>query len=71
MPGLIRALTKVCSKPGEFIATIEKRQGLKVACIEEIAYMLEYIDGDQLLKLAEPYKKNGYGQYLLNVVKNR
>jgi glucose-1-phosphate thymidylyltransferase len=49
----------------EFMATIEKRQGLKVACIEEIAYTLGYIDEQQLIALAEPLKKNGYGQYLL------
>lgn len=53
---------------GEFISTIEKRQGLKIACIEEIAYQLGYIDGDQLLKLAKPLKKNGYGQYLLKIL---
>ena len=53
----------------EFISTMEKRQGLKIACIEEIAYQLGYIDGDQLLKLAEPLKKNGYGQYLLKILK--
>lgn len=53
---------------GEFIATIEKRQGLKIACIEEIAYKLGYIDKDQLLRLAEPLKKNGYGQYLLGLL---
>lgn len=47
-----------------FIATIEKRQGLKVACIEEIAYKKEYIDRNQLLKLAEPLSKNEYGRYL-------
>jgi len=52
----------------EFIATIEKRQGLKLACIEEIAYSLGYIDKAQLLKLAEPYRKNGYGQYLLRLI---
>jgi len=52
----------------EFIATIEKRQGLKLACIEEIAYLLGYIDKKQLLKLAEPYRKNGYGQYLLKIL---
>ncbi len=50
-----------------FIATIENRQGLKVACIEEIAYKKEYIDRDQLLQLAEPLKKNEYGQYLLKI----
>lgn len=52
---------------GEFIATIEKRQGMKIACIEEIAYRLGYIDKEQLLRLAEPLKKNGYGQYLLSL----
>lgn len=50
-----------------FIATIEKRQGLKVACLEEIAYKMGYIDREQLTKLAEPLKKNQYGQYMLNL----
>ena len=49
---------------GEFIATIEKRQGLKMACIEEIAYKLGYIDKQKLLKAAEYHKKNAYGEYL-------
>jgi glucose-1-phosphate thymidylyltransferase len=53
---------------GEFIATIEKRQGLKMACIEEIAYRLGYIDRDHVLKIAKLYKKNGYGRYLLKVL---
>ena len=48
-----------------FIQTIEKRQGLKVACIEEIAYEEGYISKEQLLQLAEPLKKNDYGQYLI------
>lgn len=52
----------------EFIATIEKRQGLKVACVEEIAYTLGYIDREQLVRLAEPMKKNGYGKYLLKLL---
>ncbi len=52
----------------EFIATMEKRQGLKVACIEEIAYKLGYIDKEQLMKLAEALKNNGYGKYLMNLV---
>lgn len=52
-----------------FIATIENRQGLKVACIEEIAYEMGYIDGAKLEELAQPLKKNQYGQYLLNRVK--
>jgi glucose-1-phosphate thymidylyltransferase len=50
-----------------FIATIEQRQGLKVSCIEEIAYKRGYIDKEQLLKLADQLKKNQYGEYLLNV----
>ena len=54
---------------GQFIETIEKRQGLKVACIEEIAYNMKYIDKVQLNKLAKPLKKNGYGQYLLKLAK--
>lgn len=52
-----------------FIQTIEKRQGLKVACIEEIAYEMGYITADDLLKLAEPLKKNQYGQYLIRRAK--
>ena len=54
---------------GQFIETIEKRQGLKVACLEEIAYRMKYINAQQVRKLAEPLKKNGYGQYLLNMIK--
>ncbi len=49
---------------GEFIATIERRQGLKTACIEEIAYKLGYIDKAKLLKAAESHSKNSYGEYL-------
>lgn len=50
-----------------YISTIENRQGLKVACIEEIAYRMQYIDKEQLLRLAEPLKKNHYGQYLIKI----
>jgi len=50
-----------------FIETIEKRQTLKIACLEEIAFNMGYIDGDQLLALAEPLKKNEYGQYLIRL----
>lgn len=53
---------------GQFIATIEKRQGLKVACPEEIAYRRGYIDAAQIEKLAAPLKKNAYGQYLLQLL---
>lgn len=50
-----------------YIQTIENRQGLKVACLEEIAFEMGYITKEELLLLAEPLKKNGYGQYLLNI----
>jgi glucose-1-phosphate thymidylyltransferase len=53
---------------GQFIATIEKRQGLKVACPEEIAWRAGWIDAAQLQRLAEPMQKNGYGQYLLKLL---
>jgi len=54
-----------------FIETIEKRQGLKIACPEEIAYRQGYIDADQVIKLAEPLRKNAYGQYLLAMLNER
>ncbi|CAM1366687.1 dTDP-glucose pyrophosphorylase (glucose-1-phosphate thymidylyltransferase) [Tenacibaculum sediminilitoris] len=53
----------------QFIETIEKRQGLKVACVEEIALYMGYINKEQVKKLAEPLRKNSYGQYLLNLAK--
>lgn len=52
-----------------FIATLQKRQGLQVACPEEIAFRQGWISAEQLLQLADPLKKNGYGQYLLNLLK--
>jgi glucose-1-phosphate thymidylyltransferase len=55
----------------QFIETIERRQGLKVACPEEIAWRQGWIDGGQLERLAEPMKKNAYGQYLLEVLRDR
>ena len=54
-----------------FIQIIEKRQGLKIACVEEIAYRLGYIDAAQLERLAAPMLKNSYGQYLLSVLHDR
>lgn len=56
---------------GQFIATLERRQGLKVACPEEIAFRQQWIDAAQLEKLAQPLMKNGYGQYLLGLLKKR
>jgi len=56
---------------GQFIATIENRQGLKVACPEEIAYRKGYVSAEELEKLAQPLKKNGYGQYLLGLLKDK
>jgi glucose-1-phosphate thymidylyltransferase len=55
----------------QFIATLENRQGLKVACPEEIAYRQQWIDAAQLEKLAQPLTKNGYGQYLLRVLNEK
>jgi glucose-1-phosphate thymidylyltransferase len=56
---------------GQFISTIEKRQGLKVSCPEEIAWRKGWIDGEQLLRLAEPLSKNGYGGYLMDLMKRK
>lgn len=53
---------------GCFVQTVEKRQGLKIACLEEIAYRQGFIDADQVLKLANPLKKSGYGVYLEKLV---
>ena len=55
----------------QFIQTIENRQGLKVACPEEIAYRLGWIDAEQLERLAQPLSKNGYGQYLLSLLNEK
>lgn len=56
---------------GQFIATLENRQGLKVACPEEISFRQEWIDAAQLEKLARPLAKNGYGQYLLRILQEK
>ncbi len=55
----------------QFIATLEKRQGLKVACPEEIAYRQGWIDAERLERLAQPLTKNGYGQYLMRILKEQ
>ena len=54
-----------------FIETIERRQGLKIACPEEIAYRMGFIDAAQLEALARPLEKSGYGEYLRRVLKER
>ena len=56
---------------GQFIATLERRQGLKIACLEEIAWRNGFIDDAQLAKLAEPLAKNGYGQYLQRLLQDK
>jgi len=53
-----------------FIETLEKRQGLKIACIEEIAYRIGYISAEQVSRLAQPMQKNGYGKYLIEITKH-
>ena len=59
------------SEASTFIEVIEKRQGLKVACLEEIAYKQGWINKEQLLKLAQPMIKNGYGQYLIHLAEDK
>ena len=54
---------------GQFVQVIEERQGLKIGCIEEIAYQMNFIDQKQLKKIAEPLRKSGYGEYLLGLVR--
>lgn len=56
---------------GEFVSTIEKRTGLKIGCVEEIAHAQGFINDNQLVALAEPLKKSGYGQYLLKILEDR
>jgi glucose-1-phosphate thymidylyltransferase len=56
---------------GQFIGTLEKRQGLKVACPEEIAYRKGYIDAAQLERLAQPLQKSGYGRYLMRLLTDK
>lgn len=54
---------------GQFVQVIEQRQGLKIGCIEEIAYKMNFIDAEQLEKIAKPLVKSGYGEYLLNLLR--
>lgn len=59
------------TQASQFVQVIEERQGLKIGCIEEIAYRKGFINNDQLIKLAEPLLKSGYGQYLMNIAEER
>lgn len=52
-----------------FVQTVEERQGLKIACVEEIAYRMGYIDAEQVLRLAQPLQKNHYGEYLIQLIR--
>ena len=54
---------------GQFVQVIEERQGLKIGCIEEVAYRMNFIDKQQLANLAAPLLKSGYGNYLMNLIK--
>ena len=52
----------------DFVRTVENRQGLRIACLEEIAFQNEWVSADDIVRLAEPLKKSGYGEYLLKLV---
>jgi glucose-1-phosphate thymidylyltransferase len=54
---------------GQFVQVIEERQGLKIGCIEEVAYRMGFINAEQLREIAQPLLKSGYGQYLLGILK--
>jgi glucose-1-phosphate thymidylyltransferase len=53
----------------QFVEVIEERQGLKIGCIEEVAFRKGFIDGERLNEIAQPFVKSGYGQYLLNLIR--
>ncbi len=65
--GSIPERTSRCSTRANFIEVIENRQGLKIGCVEEVAFRCGFIDVDQLARMAEPLRQTAYGQYLLRV----
>ena len=60
---------KSLMQAGDFVSAIEERQGLKIGCIEEVAYKMKFISEEQLLQLARPLEKSGYGEYLKQSLK--
>ena len=62
---------EILLEAAQFIETIERRQGLKIACPEEIAYRMGYISADALAAIGHAMSKNGYGQYLLRLLEDR
>jgi glucose-1-phosphate thymidylyltransferase len=56
---------------GQFVQVIQERQGLNIGCIEEVAWRMKFINNEQLIEIAEPLRKSGYGEYLLNLIKGR
>jgi glucose-1-phosphate thymidylyltransferase len=56
---------------GQFVQVIQERQGLNIGCIEEVAWRMKFINNEQLTEIAEPLRKSGYGEYLLNLIKGR
>ena len=68
MRGWIQERHESLHEAAGFIETVQKRQNLKIACIEEVAYRMGYINKAQVYRLAQPLKKNDYGQYLLRLI---
>ncbi|MFV0194113.1 dTDP-4-dehydrorhamnose 3,5-epimerase family protein [Empedobacter falsenii] len=64
--GVVRGLHM---QAGQFVQVIEERQGMKIGAIEEVAYRMGYITKEELMNIAEPLKKSGYGEYLMKIIK--
>ena len=70
-PGLTQEPSASLLQASQYVEVIEQRQGLKIGCIEEIAYQMGFIDAAQLVQVAEPLLKSGYGQYLLGLIERK